>query len=192
MISSITGEISAIETDRLTVTINGLGFDVNVSKTLALECHIGQIISLFTYLVVREDLLALYGFRTSEEKTFFLLLLGVEGIGPRIALGALSVLSPDAIRRAVVSEQPEIFSRVPGIGKKTAQKILIQLQGKVKASEGMESISPLDELDTQVMEALTTLGYSIVEAQAAVQAIPNSAPKDVEERLRMALQYFGK
>ncbi len=192
MISSITGEISAIETDRLTVTINGLGFDVNVSKTLALECHIGQIISLFTYLVVREDLLALYGFRTSEEKAFFLLLLGVEGIGPRIALGALSVLSPDAIRRAVVSEQPEIFSRVPGIGKKTAQKILIQLQGKVKASEGMESISPLDELDTQVMEALTTLGYSIVEAQAAVQAIPNSAPKDVEERLRMALQYFGK
>ena len=73
MISSITGEISAIETDRLTVTINGLGFDVNVSKTLALECHIGQIISLFTYLVVREDLLALYGFRTSEEKAFFLL-----------------------------------------------------------------------------------------------------------------------
>lgn len=192
MISSITGEISAIETDRLTVTINGLGFDVNVSKTLALECHIGQVISLFTYLVVREDLLALYGFRTSEEKTFFLLLLGVEGIGPRIALGALSVLSPDAIRRAVVSEQPEIFSRVPGIGKKTAQKILIQLQGKVKASGGMESISPLDELDTQVMEALTTLGYSIVEAQAAVQAIPNSAPKDVEERLRMALQFFGK
>lgn len=192
MISSVTGEITSIETDRLTIAISGLGFDVAVTKMLALECHVGQVISLHTHLVVREDLLALYGFKTSEEKAFFLLLLGVEGIGPRIALGALSVLSPDAIRRAVVSEQPEIFSRVPGVGKKTAQKILIHLQGKVKATGDMEAISPLDEIDTQVMEALTTLGYSIVEAQSAVQALPATAPAIVEERLRLALQYFGK
>ena len=192
MISSITGEITSIETDRLTIAISGLGFDVAVTKTLAVECHVGQVISLYTHLVVREDLLALYGFKTSEEKAFFLLLLGVEGIGPRIALGTLSVLSPDAIRRAVVSERPEIFSRAPGIGKKTAQKILIQLQGKIKATGDMEVISPLDEIDTQVMEALTTLGYSIVEAQSAIQALPADAPADVEERLRLALQYFNK
>ncbi len=147
--------------------------------------------SLFTHLIVREDLLALYGFKSIEERDFFLLLLGVEGIGPRIALGALSVLSPDAIRRAVVSEQPEIFSRVPGIGKKTSQKILIHLQGRVKASVGEGPFSAFDEINTQVLEALTSLGYSIIEAQSAIQALPKDAPEFVEDRLRLALQYFS-
>jgi len=117
MISSISGEIISVGLDQLTISINGLGFEVNVTKGLAAESHAGQSITLFTHLVVREDLLALYGFRTTEEKGIFLLLLGVGGVGPRTALGMLDVLSTDAIRRAVISEQSEIFSRAPGVGK---------------------------------------------------------------------------
>ena len=191
MISRISGEVLSVADDQITILLNGLGFDVSVPKLTAAECQPGSKVSLFTHLIVREDLLALYGFKSIEERDFFLLLLGVEGIGPRIALGALSVLSPDAIRRAVVSEQPEIFSRVPGIGKKTSQKILIHLQGRVKAGPGEGPISALDEINTQVLEALTSLGYSIIEAQSAIQALPADASESVEDRLRMALQYFS-
>ena len=192
MIASISGEIISVGLDHLTISISGLGFEVNVTKGLAAESHAGQSITLFTHLVVREDLLALYGFRTTEEKGIFLLLLGVGGVGPRTALGILGVLSTDAIRRAVISEQSEIFSRAPGVGKKTAQKILIHLQGRIKASSELETLSAFDDNDTQVLEALTTLGYSIVEAQSAIQALPAEESSDVEERLRKALQYFNK
>lgn len=191
MISRISGEVIANDADQITIMVNGLGFDVSVPKMTAAETKVGNRVTLFTHLVVREDLLALYGFASIDERDFFLLLLGVEGIGPRIALGTLSVLSPDTIRRAVVSEQPEIFNRVSGIGKKTAQKILIHLQGRFKGSAEEGPISALDEINTQVLEALTSLGYSIIEAQTAIQALPADSPPIVEERLMMALQYFS-
>lgn len=191
MIASIAGEIIGVGEDNLTIDINGVGFQVSVPKSMCLEHKPGERIFLHTHLVVREDLLALYGFPTSEEKSFFLMLLGVEGIGPRIALATLSSLTTDAIRRAVLSEQPEIFSRVPGIGKKTAQKILIQLQGQVHGTAEMLTSRGFDELDTQVIEALTVLGYSLVEAQTAIQTLPKDASENLEERLRLALQYFN-
>ncbi len=128
--------------------------------------------------------------RTREERDYFNLLLGVDGIGPKLALGVLSVLSPDAIRRAVFHEQAEVFSRVPGVGKKTAQKILLQLQDRIQMVPGLEPLSQIGDLDTEVIDALTVLGYSVVEAQAAVQSIPRDASPDIEERLRLALQYF--
>jgi len=102
----------------------------------------------------------------------------------------LSVLSVDAIRRAVLSEQSEVFARVPGVGKKTAQKILLHLQGKI-SGEGLADVAGMGDADAEVLEALTSLGYSVVEAQAALQSIPRDAVKDVEERLRLALQYFN-
>ncbi len=102
----------------------------------------------------------------------------------------LSVLSVDAIRRAVLSEQSEVFARVPGVGKKTAQKILLHLQGKI-SGEGLADVAGMGDADAEVLEALTSLGYSVVEAQAALQSIPRDAAKDVEERLRLALQYFN-
>jgi len=191
MISSISGKISYITNDALVVDVQGVGFEIFTPKHLLLELQAGESVFLYTYLVVREDLLALYGFQTSEEKQFFLLFLGVEGIGPKLAMAVISNLSLDAIRRAVISEQAEVFSRVPGVGKKTAQKILIHLQGKVGlASDGSEMRigTPIDD---QVLEALTGLGYSIVEAQAAIQALPKDTPDDVEEKLRTALQYFS-
>ncbi|MEJ2709329.1 MAG: Holliday junction ATP-dependent DNA helicase RuvA, partial [Anaerolineales bacterium] len=135
--------------------------------------------------------LTLYGFETREAREIYVLLLTVNGVGPRLALAILSVLSPDAIRRAVFHEQAEVFSRVPGIGKKTSQKILLHLQDKVTADIGLEPVSRVSEVDTEVLDALTALGYSVVEAQAALQSIPRDTPQDVEARLRAALQYFS-
>jgi Holliday junction DNA helicase RuvA len=192
MIATFTGEVTLITNDSLVVRNGGIGLRIFVPTMLVARLKVGDPVGLHTYLVVREDMLSLYGFETIEERDFFVLLLGVNGVGPRIALAILSVLDPDAIRRAVVSEISDIFARVPGVGKKTAQKILLHLQGKIKA-QGYEAIpSPASEVDAEVISALTGLGYSVVEAQTALQAIPRDTPIDTEIRLRLALQYFSK
>jgi Holliday junction DNA helicase RuvA len=190
MISTIHGEIIQTGDDSIIVRVGGLGIKVFVTDSLAGKVQPGGFISLFTHLVVREDSLTLYGFEEAEDEEFFTLFLGVNGVGPKTALAALSTLSVDAIRRAVLSEQPEIFSRIPGVGKKGAQKILLHLGGRVGDALPFDGTPPLD-VDMQVIEALTSLGYSIVEAQAALQFIPIDAPVEVEERLRLALQYFS-
>ena len=191
MIASLNGEITDIYNDSMVIRLGGLGLRVFVPSPLRARFHPGEMIDLCTYLVVREDALSLYGFETGEERDFFVLLLGVNGVGPRTALSILSVLTPDAIRRAVVSEQSEVFSRAPGIGKKTAQKILLHLQGRIRADSLPGPASALSEVEAEVLAALTSLGYSVVEAQTAIQAIPRDAAQDVETRLRLALQYFS-
>ncbi|MEJ2757401.1 MAG: Holliday junction branch migration protein RuvA [Anaerolineales bacterium] len=191
MISSIRGQVSEITDDGLVVEVGGVGLEIYTPAELTHQADRGKPISLHTYLVVRENELSLYGFHTREERQFFILLIGVNGVGPRLALAVLSTLNPNAIRRAVFSEQAEIFSRVSGVGKTTAQKIQLYLRNKIENVDGLESAAALDDLDTEVIGALTALGYSIVEAQAALQSIPKDAPRDVEERLRMALAYFS-
>lgn len=191
MIASLRGSVQERGDDYLVIDVSGVGMQVYVPSPLLDTIHIGDSIFIHTYLVVREDALNLYGFKTNEERQFFILLLGVNGIGPRSALNTLSTLSVDAMRRAVFHEQDEVFARVPGIGRKTAQKILLQLQDKIPGEVGLEPVSVIDEVDSEVMNALTALGYSVVEAQAAVQSIPREAPEDIESRLRMALQFFG-
>ncbi len=190
MIASLNGRVVEIKTDRIVVEKGGVGLWVHIPDAMRQSLRAGENISLHTYLVVREDSLTLYGFSTSEEREYFGLLLGVSGIGPRLALAALSALNPAAIRRAVFSEQAEIFTRVPGIGKKTAQQVLLYLQGRLEAGDDLEALISMPDVDSQVVEALVALGYSVVEAQAAVQTIPKDVPDDVEERIRFALQYF--
>lgn len=189
MIASLEGEISHVGDHYLIVRVGGVGLQVSVPAPLRASSRSGERINLNTYLVVREDMLALYGFETVVERDFFVLLLGVNGVGPRIALAILSILSVDAIRRAVLSEQSEVFSRVPGVGKRNAQKILLHLQGKIKG-DGVELAYGISDVDESVLEALTALGYSVVEAQSALQSIGKDVPNDVEERLRHALQFF--
>ena len=191
MIASMNGRVADKGIDFAIIEVGGMGFQVFVPSPQIDELRVGEMIFLHTYLVVREDSLTLYGFSTAEEREFFNLLIGVSGVGPRIALATLSTLNPDAIRRAVFSEQPEIFTRVPGIGKKGAQKIALHLQDRIQAVDGLEPVATMDDVDTQVLEALTALGYSVVEAQAALQTIPKDAPDDVETRIRLALQYFS-
>jgi Holliday junction DNA helicase RuvA len=191
MIASLNGRIQEILTDSLIVEVGGVGLQVYTPSTTRDHLHVGDLVFLYTYLVVRQDLLALYGFESREGRQYFTLLLTVDGIGPKLALGVLSVLTPDAIRRAVFHEQPEVFSRVSGVGKKTAQKILLQLQDKIPGEAGLEPVSAISDTDAEVIGALTSLGYSVVEAQASLQSIPRDTPQDVETRLRLALQYFS-
>jgi holliday junction DNA helicase RuvA len=189
MIASVSGEVMRVEEDFVVVAVGGVGLMVHVAAPLRSQLRVGETVFLYTYLVVREDLLSLYGFESREEESSFRLLLGVNGVGPKMALAILSALTVDAVRRAVLSEQPEILARVPGVGRKTAQKIILYLQGKISGSP--LEISPAIDADTSVLEALTALGYSVVEAQAALQSIPRDTPHDVETRLRLALQYFS-
>ena len=191
MIASLSGRIIEKPPESLIVELGGIGLRVFVPAQLRDGVRVGENLKLFTYLAVREDSLTLYGFSTDEERDFFTMLLGVNGVGPRLALAGLSTLNPETIRRAVFTDQADIFNQIPGVGKKTAVKILLHLQDKVKPVEGFEPIAAMDDTDTQVLEALVALGYSVVEAQAALQAIPKDAPEDVETRIVLALQYFS-
>lgn len=191
MIASLHGRITQKGADYIILEVGGVGLQVFVPAPHANGLQTGEKTFLHTHLIVREDALTLYGFETAEEREYFELLLGVSGVGPRLALATLATLNPDSIRRAVFTEQAEIFSRVPGIGKRSAQKILLHLQDRIKNAAGLAPMAAMDDADTQALEALIALGYSVVEAQAALQAIPRDAPKDVETRIRLALQYFS-
>ncbi len=191
MIATLSGRVLEINSDSLVVEVGGVGLQVYAPGGLRAQTRVGESIFLYTHLVVREDLLNLYGFETREGRDFFTLLLGVNGVGPRLALAILSTLTPDAIRRAVFHEQDEVFARVPGVGKKTAQKILLHLQDRIPVEAGLEPLARFSDVDGEVLAALTSLGYSVVEAQAALQTIPPETPQEVETRLRIALQYFA-
>lgn len=194
MIATVEGEVIGIGESSLVVQVGGgIGLQIFAPTPLRARLRMMEHVFLYTHLIVREDLLALYGFEGEQEREYFILLLGVNGVGPRLALSVISTLSVDAIRRAVASEQSEVFSRVPGVGKRTAQKVLLHLQDKLKSGDMLEmGISSVVGVDENVLEALTALGYSVVEAQSAIQSIPRDAPQDdVEERLRIALQYFS-
>ena len=190
MIASLNGKVIHVEEGSLVVEVGGVGLLVSVPNQLSDEMKPGQIVFLYTQLIVRQDHLSLYGFDTVEGREFFDLLLSVDGIGPRLSLTILSTLTPDSIRRGIFNEQAEVFSRVSGVGTKTAQKIIFSLQDKIKAVDGFEPIAEMSEVDSEVLSALIALGYSVVEAQAAMQSIPRDASQDVETRLRIALAYF--
>jgi Holliday junction DNA helicase RuvA len=191
MIGSLRGVVLEQGADYLVLEVGGVGFHVYVpSSALQASPGIGKTFFLYTRLVVRQDSLSLYGFQDREQRDLFDLLLQISGIGPRLALAVLSYVSAQALRRAVSSDQPELLTRVPGVGKKTAQRIIFHLKEHL-AEEEMEAAPPPSDLDAQVLDALLALGYNMVEAQRAVQSIPPDAPEDLEARLRLALQQFG-
>jgi Holliday junction DNA helicase RuvA len=190
MIATLHGEIAQIEENALVIEMGGVGLRVFVPAPLRTRMKPGEVILLYTHLVVREDALALYGFESQAERELFNTLLGVDGVGPKAALSVLSTLTLDAVQRAVFADEVEILNRVPGIGKKTAQKMAIHLKDKLKPVDALASVAAMTDRDSEVLAALTALGYSVVEAQAAIQALPKDAPEDTEERLRLALQYF--
>lgn len=191
MIDNIAGKLSRVDKDGVVVMIGSVGLRISVPESLRVRVSPGDHLELFTNLVVREDSLTLYGFPTLEECQFFKLLLSVSGVGPRIALTILSVLTTDVLRRAILAEQADVISRVPGVGRMTSQKIILSLQNKVGPAGTDELMAPASETDAEVLGALTGLGYSVIEAQTAMQSIPPDAPADVEARLRIALQYFA-
>lgn len=189
MIRMVRGTVIGRGKDYLVVDVGGVGLKVGVADTLALTAGEGDPIELHTYLQVREDALNLFGFSEQAELAMFELLLGVSGVGPKVALATLTVLTPDALRRAVVGEEPGLIARVPGVGKRTAEKIVLELRDKVKRSDGLQAFAHAPDVDTEVVEALIALGYSVVEAQRAVQKLPKGV-EGVEDRLRHALSQF--
>ena len=191
MIATLRGEILQSEETALIVEVGGVGFRVFVPKPLLTRFKPGEIVLLQTHLVVRENDLSLYGFETAGERQLFLTLLGVDGVGPKVALSVLSTLDLDAVQRAVFSEEADLLSRVPGVGKKTAQKIQLYLKDRLKPLSGLERIAAMSDTDSEVLAALTALGYSVIEAQTALQSLPKDAPDDVEQKLRLALGYFN-
>jgi Holliday junction DNA helicase RuvA len=193
MIRMVRGPVIARGKDYLVIDVGGIaggvGYKVFVPEPAALSASADEPILLHTYLQVREDSLNLFGFTDVEELAMFELLLGVNGVGPKVALATLSVLNPDMLRMAVSSEEPAMIARVPGVGKRTAEKIVLELRDKVKNVSGIQSLVLASDVDSEVVDALISLGYSVVEAQRAVQKLPKEAV-GVEERLRLALSQF--
>ena len=190
MIATLRGEITQIEDNALIIEVSGVGMRVHVPAPLRERMKVGEVVLLYTHLVVRQDALTLYGFETIADRSLFNMLLGVDGVGPKVALSVLSTLNMDTVQHAVLNKQDEILSRVPGVGKKTAQKIVLYLHDRLKPMSGLQAMAAMSDADSEVLAALTALGYSVVEAQSALQSLPKDAPENVEERLRLALQQF--
>jgi Holliday junction DNA helicase RuvA len=188
MITTLRGQVIQLENNAIILEVGGVGLRVFVPQPLLGEAKIGKSKMLQTHLVVREDALTLYGFNSIVDRNLFSMLLGVDGVGPKAALSVLSTLDFEVVQQAVFNDQEELFNRVPGVGKKTAQKIILYLKDRLKPVSGLERIASMSDTDSEVLAALTALGYSVVEAQGAIQRIPKDAPGDVEERLRLALQ----
>lgn len=193
MIASVNGIIEAKGNDYLVVNVGGIGIKVFAPiRTVGEIGRVGDDVYLLTTLIVREDALTLYGFQRELERFTFDSLLSVSGIGPRLALAMLSTLTPEMIANAVHQEDPAVLATVPGVGKKTAGKIALDLKDKLAPALGVDGLVTITSLDTDVMEMLTALGFSIAEAQAAIQSIPRDAVEDIGERVRLALTYFDR
>jgi len=191
LIASLRGTLLERGQDVLILEVNGMGYQVHVpAPVMDAAPPVGDPFFLYTHLTLRQETFTLYGFITQEQRTLFETLLQVNGVGPRLALAVLSHLSPDVLRSAIINGQPGVLVRVPGIGKKTAERLIFHLKDSLGPAEGV--MDALMQLDTEVLGVLTALGYSMVEAQTALQSIPADAPEDVEERVRLALRYFNQ
>jgi holliday junction DNA helicase RuvA len=191
MIASLRGEIAAKSEHDLVILVGDVGIKVMVPSAVSAQAVVGEKIQLLTNLVVREDSLTLFGFQSEEERELFNKLISISGVGPKTALAILSTLSVNVIISAALASRDEVFCQVPGIGKKSAQKIVLFLHDKVTQMAGREIASVYKDINAEVVDALVGLGYSVVEAQSAVQSIPKEAPDDLENRLRLALQFFS-
>lgn len=187
MIASIRGTVQRVLKSSLIIEVQGIGYRVYTTEAAALSYSPGTPIELSTYLAVRENALDLFGFENPVELSFFELLLEVPGIGPRSALNILSLADVGTLRQAIATKNATYLTRVSGIGKKSAEKIVITLQDKISKE------TDIGNLDTEAdaLEALRALGYSPKEARDALQEVPRDIT-DVGERVRAALQLLGK
>ena len=191
MIASVSGSIQVLEKDALVISVGGVGIRVKVPQTvLENSGGVGRNIFLHTHFIVRETELALYGFESTDDLRIFNTLIGINGIGPKVGLSILSTISPELLRTAVIQDEAVILQRVPGIGKKSAEKIIFALRGKLDNVDAA-SVGLVSDIDTDVIDVLTTLGFSIIESQAALQKVPRDI-SDINERVAAALQQLDQ
>ncbi len=200
MISYIKGELTEILEDRLVVECQGIGYDIYGSTTMLMNAPaIGSNVKIYTYMHVREDAMTLFGFSNRDDLNVFKLLLSVSGIGPKGALGVLSVITPDDLRFAVLGDDVKAISKAPGIGVKTAKKLILELKDKFKLEDAVEiktaheAVSDINSNDgkSEAILALTALGYSNTEAVKAVSKVTIVEGMDVEDILKMALKHVS-
>ena len=193
MIVALEGTLVSRGADFAVVKVGSLSLEVRVpASALSRLGAIGERVYLHTYLYLREDNVAMYGFASAEELGLFKHLISVSGIGPKAALGLLSAFSPDQLVSAIINGNIDLLSQVPGIGKKTAGRIVLELKGKLEKGWAEATAPALTQEDADVVAALTGLGYSLREATQAISNL--SASKDIalEEKVRMALQQLAK
>lgn len=199
MIGFVNGEIEEIGEDRVLIDCGFMGYNVFVPGNVLEYCHQGDEIKLYTYMSVREDAINLFGFLTKDELNVFKMLITVNGIGPKGALAILTIMTPNDLRFAVMSEDSKLISRAPGIGAKTAQKVILELKDKLKIDDVIccEDSLTMNQNNTKnsnkqivddAMEALTALGYSQTEALKAIKASDLSVCVNAEDVIKLALK----
>jgi Holliday junction DNA helicase RuvA len=192
MIASLHGTLESLGSDGAVVNVNGLGFRVYMpTSTLSSLAGIGKEVHLHTYLHLREDSATLFGFASPDELRLFQTLISVSGLGPRLALAMLSAMSLEQLIMAIATANRELLTVVPGVGKKLAERIILELKDKVAAGWVSAPAVELVEANIDVLAALTALGYSAAEASRAVTSLPADSELSLEEKIRLALQYFG-
>ena len=192
MISRVLGTVAQIGVDDVVVVYGGLGFKVFIVPPLASELHKGDEIELYTHLIVREDALTLYGFKTEEERKVFEILMSVTGIGPRIGLAALSVFSPNDLRRAVADQDAATLARIPGVGKKVASRMLVELGDKLGLPAQLPEASAPSAgvVEAEVKAALIGLGWNETKAENVLSELGGNG-LNASDLLRAALMKLG-
>jgi len=190
MIAGLQGKLQAIGSNWAIVNVGGVSFQVYMpTSTLSTLGVIGEEVELHTHLHLREDNATLYGFTTAEELGLFQTLTTVSGVGPKLALAMLSAMSVEKLTMAIATGSADLLSEIPGIGKKTASRLILELRGKLAWLGAPAELAPEN---TDVLAALTSLGYSVREASRAIAIIPQDQKLSLEERIKLALQYFGR
>ena len=193
MIASLQGVIDAVSKDSMIVNVNGIGFKVSVPTSVLSELGVvGREIKLYTHMHVREDDLSLYGFGSLDELRLFETLISVSGLGPKTAMGMLSAMSADQLAMAIASGSVEMLTTIPGIGKKTADRLILELKDKVGGVMISTPAGRAAQENADVVTALVSLGYTAQETARAVNTLPSGQKLKLEEKIKLALQYLGK
>ena len=192
MIASLRGTVESLSSDFAIINVNGVGFKVYMpTSVLSTLGTIGEEVRLHTHLHLKEDEATLYGFGSADELTLFQTLTSVSGLGPKLALAMLSAMSVDQVAMAIATGSADLLIRVPGIGRKMADRIILELKDKIGTGLLATPAAQLAQENSDVLGALTSLGYSISEASRAVATLPPSSDMPLEEKIKLALQYFG-
>lgn len=200
MISYIRGELVAVEEEKVIIDVDGVGFGIFMpGQSMNQLPAIGEEVKLHTYMNVREDAMQLFGFLTRDDLKVFKLVIGVSGIGPKGGLNILSQLSPDELRFAVMSHDVKAISAAPGIGKKTAEKLIIELKDKLSIEDVLDKTTDTSTaahsntsnmVQAEAVQALVALGYGNSEALKAVKKVEVDDTTTVEDVLKLALKYI--
>jgi Holliday junction DNA helicase RuvA len=192
MIASLKGTIEELNSDSAVINVGGIGFQVFMPvSTLLTLGGLGEDVRVYTYTHVREDAILLYGFAADEDLKLFQILINVSGVGPRLALAMLSVMSVEQLVSAIAGGSEELLTSVPGVGKKLAARLILELKDKMSTGWAGAKVVPVGEGDGEVVAALLGLGYSASEASRAVASLPHDKKLTLEEKVKAALGYFG-